>query len=104
VELTVGIMSGLIVSKQLSGIFSDQQPELKLRLFVLDHVIQRSLPPLHSHFKKNNFTTEFFAQHWMSSLLCGFLNQDAAASVLDNFMLQGWPFIYRIVVSVLTLL
>lgn len=86
-ELTVGIMSGLIVSKQLSGLFTDQQPELKIRLFVLDHVIQQLLPALHSHFKRNNFTTEFFAQHWMSSLLCGFLNQDVAASVLDNFML-----------------
>ena len=44
-----------------------------------------------------------FATQWLITLFCGYFQTEMAASVLDNFVLEGWPAIYRISVALLRL-
>jgi len=44
-----------------------------------------------------------FATQWLITLFSGYFPTEMAASVLDNFVLEGWPAIYRISVALLRL-
>lgn len=61
------------------------------------------MPQLYAHFKKHNFKVEMFAQEWLMCFFCGYLNQEQSAAVIDNFVLEGWPAIYRISIALLRL-
>ena len=45
-EATIGIFMGLIVSKRLRGLFKANTPEFHIKLFVLQKIIEESLPVL----------------------------------------------------------
>jgi hypothetical protein len=69
----------------------------------LDRIIQLNLPKIHYHFKKHGLKVEMFATEWFITLFSVILPPEMAASVLDNFMLEGWSAMYRISVALLRL-
>lgn len=44
-----------------------------------------------------------FATEWLLTFFSALLPPEMAASILDNFILEGWPAIYRISVALLRL-
>ncbi len=101
--MSVALFTSLIISKSLSGLYSGSLPEFELRAFILDRVIEANLPKLFSHFKKHGVRSNMFATQWLITFFSGYFQTEMAATVLDNFVLEGWPALYRISVALLRL-
>ena len=52
VDASFDVISGLIVSHSMIGLYSDDLPELKLRSFALQALIQQKQPKSFDHLKK----------------------------------------------------
>ena len=72
VDLTIEILSGFIVSKQLVGLYSGQVSEYHLQAYILERIIANSLPALYQHFKRLNVKLDMFTCDWIMTFYCGF--------------------------------
>jgi hypothetical protein len=65
--------------------------------------MQRNMPSLYAHLKKYNINFKTIVYEWLMTFFCGFVQDEMCALVLDNFILDGWPAIYRIAVAIFRL-
>jgi len=77
---------------------------LRKCFWVFDKLFAEYLPNLYKHFKKEGVDLALFATPWFLTIFTSVLPLNVAVKVWDLFLLRGWVAIYRISLSLLTLL
>ena len=85
----------------MEQLFHQGLPELHVMNFIFDQCIQKYCTKLYSHFRNIDMKTEYFTFKWSMTLFSCFLPSDVLVHIFDLFILQGWPAIYRVGVSLL---
>ena len=69
--------------------------------FIFEKAIARNCVKLFAHFRNVEMKTEYFTFKWSMTLYSCFLPMEVLIPIFDLFLLNGWPYIYRIGVSLL---
>jgi hypothetical protein len=103
VNSAVSVFCALITEKNLTGLFADDVPEYHIHAYILDRIVQVKLVELSSHLKKLNVKLDTFSCEWIMTFFCGYFSKDfeICSAILDFFILDGWPAIYKITLSIL---
>ena len=90
-------------SKKLSveSVFMQGLPELELMNFTFDKLIQYFCRDLYEHLDELEMRTEYFTFKWCLTLYSCFLPVELTTHVFDLFILDGWPAIYEIGISLM---
>lgn len=75
--------------------------DCKLRIFLFEQAFEQNLPDLCEHFTLLEIPSAFFLIDWMLSLFVRVLSFRTASRVIDCFLLDGEPFIYRTAIALL---
>jgi len=67
--LVFGLMCGFIFNLDMKDLWRPGVPQLKLRIFQFDRLLQQCKPHLAAHFKQIGLSPDFFASQWFLTLL-----------------------------------
>ena len=88
-------------SLKMECMFVQGLPELAVMNFTFDKAISKFCTKLFAHFRSVEMKTEYFTFKWSMTLFSCFLPKDVLIPIFDLFLVNGWPYIYRIGVSLL---
>ena len=90
-------------SKKLSveNVFMQGLPELELMNFTFEKLIQYFCRDLYEHLDELEMRTEYFTFKWCLTLYSCFLPVELTTHVFDLFILDGWPTIYEVGISLM---
>lgn len=86
---------------KLESMFVQGLPELAVFNFTFDKVIAKYCPKLYNHLRTLEMKTEYFTFKWTMTLFACFLPKEVLLHIFDLFLINGWPFIFRIGISLL---
>lgn len=89
------LMCSLITSRKMALLWSPGTPDLKLRIFQLEGMLQKKLPKLHAHMHDIGLMPDFFASKWFITLHSYSLPLQALCIVWDAWVCDGWKAIFR---------
>jgi hypothetical protein len=103
VNLAVSVFCALISERNLTGLFADDVPEYHINAYILERIVQVKLVEFSAHLKKLNVKLDTFSCEWIMTFFCGFFSKslEICSAILDFFILDGWPAIYKIALSFL---
>ena len=85
----------------MESLFGQGLPELAVMNYAFEKSIQKFCPKLFSHLRSVDMKTEYFTFKWSMTLFACSLPICLLVHVFDLFVLEGWPAIYKIGVSLL---
>jgi hypothetical protein len=104
VDMSVSIISGMILQRKMIGLFVSTCMELGIRAHAFGCIFHQARPELYMHFKNLDLRIQTFCELWLPSLFCGFLEKEEACSAIDNFMLEGYTALYKVMLAKFDLL
>ncbi len=107
VEEDVFWLMGALVSKPrgrspgcsklvMNGIWLPGCPELKLRVFQFQTLMERELPKLVYHFRHIGLHLEIIISQWFLTLFAYSFPMDALFHIWDSILMDGWKALFRI--------
>lgn len=69
--------------------------------YTFEKLIQKHCYKLFMHFKSCEMKTEYFTFKWSMTLFSCALPADILINIFDLFVLDGWPSIYKVGISLL---
>ena len=97
--LLVSLMSG---PHDMGHVFAPGLPRFTEMMFIFDRLVQRILPKLHEHFEQHHIAPDMFASQWFITVYAATFPLDIVAHIWDIFLAEGWHFVYRIGIAILT--
>lgn len=88
----------------MMGLWAERIPKLKLRVYQLDRLLRWYHPRLHAHFAKISLSPEVLTAQWFITLFAYNFPVETVLNLWDYIFLAGWEGIFRIAVSLLSLL
>ena len=82
----------------------DSIAELGIQAHAFGCIFQQARPELYMHFKNLDLRIQTFCDAWLPSLFCGFLDHEEACSAIDNFMLEGYSALFKVMLAKMDLL
>ena len=76
-------------------------PELAVMNYTFERCISKNCVKLYAHLRSVDMKTEYFTFKWNMTLFACFLPQEILIHIFDLFVVEGWPSVYRIGVSLL---
>ena len=98
--LLVSLMSG---PHDMGHVFAPGLPRFQEMMFVFHRLIRQVLPKLHHHFEAENVVPDMFASQWFITVFASTFPLDIVAHIWDIFLAEGWHFVYRAGLAILTL-
>jgi len=95
------LMCGFVCNLDMRELWRPGVPQLKLRIFQFDRLLQQLNPSLSSHFKHIGVTPDFFASQWFLTLLSYNLKFRDLVRVWDVLLTDGWKTVFRVGIAVL---
>lgn len=86
---------------KLESMFVQGLPELAVINYTFDKAIARFCPKVFNHLRNLEMKTEYFTFKWSMTLFSCFLPKEVLLHIFDLFLVSGWPFIFRIGISLL---
>ncbi len=83
-------------SFSMRGLWLPGCPELKLRVFQFQTLLEKELPQLISHFKHIGMQLEILTSQWFLTLFAYSLPMEVLILVWDCIFLDGWKTVFRI--------
>ena len=96
----------LLISPKLKirNLFTDGLPSLKLAQYQFQRLLEWFLPRLADHFHKHHITTDLYITEWVMTLFTyKHIPPETSARIWDIFLLDGWKFLFRIGLAILSL-
>lgn len=85
----------------VESVFMQGLPELSLMNYNFERLIQYFSPDIFDHLEELDMRTEYFTFKWCLTLYSCFLPAEVVIHVFDLFVLDGWPIIYEIGLSII---
>ena len=97
------IFQYFLMSKRLNveSVFMQGLPELSLMNYTFERLIQYFCQETYEHLEELDMRTEYFTFKWCLTLYSCFLPAELVTHVFDLFILDGWPIIYEIGISMM---
>eukprot|EP00970_Alexandrium_tamarense_P001903 scaffold249_cov186-Alexandrium_tamarense.AAC.1 len=86
---------------EMRELFLENMAGTHKSLFVADKLIQKLLPKLAYHFKRESIHISMFATQWVMTIFASTFPFDLVARVWDSFIVEGWKVVYRITLALL---
>ncbi len=83
-------------SFSMRGLWLPGCPELKLRVFQFQTLLEKELPRLISHFKRIGMQLEILTSQWFLTLFAYSLPVEVLIQVWDCVFIDGWKAVFRI--------
>lgn len=101
----VRIMNALISNPKYNmfGLWTNGVPDLRLRLYQLDKIVEVHLPKLQEHLLSIGLKPAQYCSQWFVTLLASTLPPRRLIRLWDLYFLEGWPFFFRVAVALLSL-
>jgi len=96
-----GLLCGFIVNLDMKDLWRPGVPQLKLRIFQFDRLLQQTEPHLAAHFKHIGLNPDFFASQWFLTLLSYNVPAEQLVRVWDLLLTDGWKTIFRVGIAIL---
>ena len=107
-ELAFKAFSGLIQKFEMTELFKDDMPQLKLFFYKLDRLISMYLPDLYSHFKDEWVQASLFSASWFITLFANTIQfqrsdkiNEPLLKLWDFFMVFGYKGVFRGIIFLL---
>ena len=85
----------------MESLFVNGLPELAVMNFAFEKSIKKFCPKLFSFLRSIDMKTEYFTFKWNMTLFACFLPVEILVHIFDLFILEGWPAIYKVGISLL---
>jgi len=97
------IFQYFLMAKRLNieSVFMQGLPELSLMNYTFERLIQYFSPDVFDHLDEIDMRTEYFTFKWCLTLYSCFLPAEVTIPVFDLFILEGWPTIYEVGISII---
>ena len=86
---------------KMESLFYTGLPELHVMNYTFEKMIQKFCPKLFKHFRETDMKTEYFTFKWSMTIFSCALPWEILVHIFDLFVMDGWPSIYKIGVSLL---
>jgi hypothetical protein len=96
------LLCGFIENLDMRELWRPGVPQLKLRIFQFDRLLNRLNPSLWAHFRQIGVTPDFFASQWFLTLLSYNLRFQDLERVWDVLLTDGWKTVFRVGIAVLS--
>ena len=87
---------------KMESLFVQGLPELAVMNYTFEKCISRNCVKLYAHLRSVDMKTEYFTFKWNMTLFACFLPKEILLHIFDLFVVEGWPAVYRVGVSLLT--
>lgn len=88
----------------MATLWSPEVPRMKLRVYQMDRLMQWNLPNLHAHFLNIQLAPEMLVSQWFLTLFSYTLPSGLTHKIWDYIFAGGWPAVFRVALSMLTVL
>eukprot|EP00939_MAST-03C_sp_MAST-3C-sp1_P001929 g1929.t1 len=101
-ELTC-LITALVTQPKFNmlGVWRRNVPDLRLRVYQFDTLVEARLPELRRHLASGSMLTECYASQWFCTVFAYSLPIGALPRIWDLFLLEGWPALFRIGLAIL---
>ncbi|KAL7528074.1 hypothetical protein ACHAXR_002253, partial [Thalassiosira sp. AJA248-18] len=82
-------------------LFTEDMAGVHETRYVAEKLIERFLPKLHKHMKKEQVDISMFATQWIMTVFTSTFPFDLVARVWDSYIVEGWKVVYRVILSLL---
>lgn len=93
---------GLLEDFELRDNFLQGFPGLKKHFHVLEYLISYHCPQVFTQFFNLNLSIQMFSTDWLLTLFCNSVPLDCSKYVLSKFFQQGWQFVYKLIIEIVT--
>ena len=102
-ESSFYMLHSLMKKYKLEGLYYDNFPDLKKKLFVFLNMQKKYINKIYTIFQRDGVVPTMYASSWFISLFARTVKFDIALRIYDCFFLEGFKVIYRISLALLKL-
>ena len=81
---------------EMRDLFAKDMSGTEKVLHVAGRMLQKFLPNLSAHFEAENVELSMFATQWLMTVYTSVFSFDLVSKVWDNFLVEGWVVVYRV--------
>jgi len=97
------LFATLFKDPMLRGMFLTGFPSLNKCYVILEALLQKYIPDLFAHLRKNHVPPSVYADAWFLTLYLVRLPVGTVSRVWDCFIAEGWLFIFRVAMAIMQL-
>jgi len=90
--------------RKLRAMYLPGLVDLMRKSYVLDKLVEKNMPSLHSHFGNEGVHVSMFCTEWIMTLFSRNFETELACRVLEIFLFEGYKVVYRVSLSILKFL
>ncbi|KYR02448.1 RabGAP/TBC domain-containing protein [Tieghemostelium lacteum] len=95
------VFTCIMKNYKLASLYSNDLGLLRQYLYVIDRLIETTMPKLFSHLKEIGITPVLFASEWISTLFTYNFDIKISKRLLDVFFIEGRFYLHRLSLSIL---
>ena len=103
-EFATTMLDAFIHNLHMNQLWRPGVPQLKLRVFQFDHLLQSFFPRLHATLQALEVSPDFFASQWFLTLLTYHLPQASVVRIWDVLLTDGWKTVFRVGLAIVSAL